>query len=147
MVFAVTLTKCCFTGVNSYTENINGQGYSAGCTCCALFVFICVYLCISRYSLSQLFVLCVFWWAGGRYTTVAFLCGCVLWKQDRFGVLIGSGIGGVEFFEDNCAKFNKAGGGAAGAKKVRPAPRFRSRFVRVSFFCLWQTKDDVTGYS
>lgn len=33
-------------------------------------------------------------------------------------MLIGSGIGGVEFFEDNCAKFNKAGGGAAGLKKV-----------------------------
>ena len=39
-------------------------------------------------------------------------------SQDRFGVLIGSGIGGVEFFEDNCGKFNKAEGGAAGLKKV-----------------------------
>lgn len=39
--------------------------------------------------------------------------------QDRFGVLIGSGIGGVEFFEDNCGKFNKAGGKAAGLKKAR----------------------------
>ena len=26
-------------------------------------------------------------------------------NKDKFGVLIGSGIGGVEFFEDNCNKF------------------------------------------
>lgn len=38
--------------------------------------------------------------------------------KDKFGVLIGSGIGGVEFFENNCAKFNDAGGGAKGLKKV-----------------------------
>lgn len=38
--------------------------------------------------------------------------------KDKFGVLIGSGIGGVEFFENNCEKFNAAGGGAKGLKKV-----------------------------
>ncbi|CAM9305022.1 unnamed protein product [Ectocarpus sp. 12 AP-2014] len=40
--------------------------------------------------------------------------------KDRFGVLIGSGIGGVEFFENNCNKFTGAGGGAKGLKKVSP---------------------------
>jgi 3-oxoacyl-(acyl-carrier-protein) synthase len=38
--------------------------------------------------------------------------------SDKFGVLIGSGIGGVEFFEDNCNKFTAAGAGGAGLKKV-----------------------------
>ena len=38
--------------------------------------------------------------------------------KDKFGVLIGSGIGGVEFFENNCKKFNDAGAGAKGLKKV-----------------------------
>lgn len=38
--------------------------------------------------------------------------------KDKFGVLIGSGIGGVEFFENNCQKFNDAGAGAKGLKKV-----------------------------
>lgn len=42
--------------------------------------------------------------------------------KDKFGVLIGSGIGGVEFFENNCEKFNKAGAGAKGLKKVRDDP-------------------------
>jgi len=40
--------------------------------------------------------------------------------KDRLGVIIGSGIGGVEFFEDNCNKFTAAGGGASGLKKVSP---------------------------
>eukprot|EP00611_Tribonema_gayanum_P025652 TRINITY_DN589_c0_g2_i3.p1 TRINITY_DN589_c0_g2~~TRINITY_DN589_c0_g2_i3.p1 ORF type:complete len:497 (-),score=181.45 TRINITY_DN589_c0_g2_i3:144-1556(-) len=40
--------------------------------------------------------------------------------SDKFGVLIGSGIGGVEFFEDNCNKFTAAGGNGAGLKKVSP---------------------------
>eukprot|EP00752_Nemacystus_decipiens_P003058 g2835.t1 len=40
--------------------------------------------------------------------------------KDKFGVLIGSGIGGVEFFENNCQKFNEAGAGAKGLKKVSP---------------------------
>ncbi|CAM9549654.1 unnamed protein product [Ectocarpus sp. 8 AP-2014] len=40
--------------------------------------------------------------------------------KDRFGVLIGSGIGGVEFFENNCNKFTGAGAGAKGLKKVSP---------------------------
>lgn len=39
-------------------------------------------------------------------------------NKDKFGVLIGSGIGGVEFFENNCQKFNDAGAGAKGLKKV-----------------------------
>lgn len=33
-------------------------------------------------------------------------------------MLIGSGIGGVEFFENNCNKFTGAGAGAKGLKKV-----------------------------
>ena len=37
----------------------------------------------------------------------------------RFGVLVGSGIGGVELFEENCNKFTAAGGGGKGLKKVR----------------------------
>ncbi|CAN0061054.1 unnamed protein product, partial [Discosporangium mesarthrocarpum] len=40
--------------------------------------------------------------------------------KDKFGILIASGIGGVEFFENNCEKFNKAGGGGPGLKKVSP---------------------------
>ena len=44
----------------------------------------------------------------------ACVCACVA------GVIIGSGIGGVEFFEDNCNKFTAANGGAAGLKKVYP---------------------------
>lgn len=39
--------------------------------------------------------------------------------KDKFGVLIGSGIGGVEFFENNCNKFTEAGAGAKGLKKVQ----------------------------
>ena len=51
--------------------------------------------------------------------------------QDRFGVLIGSGIGGVEFFEDNCAKFNKAGGKGPGLKKVSfPGPCTTAKTTR-----------------
>ncbi|CAM9577573.1 unnamed protein product, partial [Phaeothamnion confervicola] len=40
--------------------------------------------------------------------------------KDRFGILVGSGVGGVEFFEENCNKFEAAGGGGAGLKKVSP---------------------------
>ncbi|CAM9601521.1 unnamed protein product [Chrysoparadoxa australica] len=40
--------------------------------------------------------------------------------KDRFGVIVGSGIGGVEFFEDSCQRFFGAGGGGAGLKKVSP---------------------------
>jgi 3-oxoacyl-[acyl-carrier-protein] synthase II len=40
--------------------------------------------------------------------------------KSKFGVIVGSGIGGVEFFEDNCNKFTAAGEGAAGLKKVSP---------------------------
>jgi 3-oxoacyl-(acyl-carrier-protein) synthase len=43
-------------------------------------------------------------------------------ESDKFGVLIGSGIGGVEFFEDNCNKFTAAGGGGPGLKKVCDTP-------------------------
>lgn len=66
----------------------------------------------------------------GRYTQFAMAATDLALKdakldteavdKDRFGVLIGSGIGGVEFFEDNCNKFTKAGGKAAGLKKVSP---------------------------
>jgi len=38
----------------------------------------------------------------------------------RVGCLIGSGIGGVEIFEKNCAEFEKKGGGLAGLKTVSP---------------------------
>lgn len=37
-------------------------------------------------------------------------------------MLIGSGIGGVEFFEENCVKFNKAGGKGPGLKKASLLP-------------------------
>uniref|UniRef100_A0A6U1MH54 Nodulation protein E n=1 Tax=Fibrocapsa japonica TaxID=94617 RepID=A0A6U1MH54_9STRA len=38
----------------------------------------------------------------------------------KFGVLIGSGVGGVEIFENNLNKYTAAGGGYAGWKKVSP---------------------------
>lgn len=38
----------------------------------------------------------------------------------RFGVIVGSGIGGIEWFEDNCNAFTKAGGGYSGLKVVDP---------------------------
>lgn len=41
-------------------------------------------------------------------------------ESDKFGVIIGSGIGGVEWFEENCLKYNNVGGGGAGLKKVSP---------------------------
>jgi 3-oxoacyl-(acyl-carrier-protein) synthase len=31
--------------------------------------------------------------------------------QDRFGCIVGSGIGGVEWFENNCNAFTAGGGG------------------------------------
>ncbi|CAM9792932.1 unnamed protein product [Heterosigma akashiwo] len=38
----------------------------------------------------------------------------------KFGALVGSGVGGVEFFENNLKKFVKAGEGGSGWKKVSP---------------------------
>lgn len=38
----------------------------------------------------------------------------------RFGVIVGSGIGGIEWFEENSNAFTKAGGGYAGLKVVDP---------------------------
>jgi len=38
----------------------------------------------------------------------------------KFGALVGSGVGGVEFFEKNLKNFVKAGEGGAGWKKVSP---------------------------
>lgn len=40
--------------------------------------------------------------------------------SDRFGCIIGSGIGGVEWFEDNSIAFSKAGGGYASLRAVNP---------------------------
>lgn len=40
--------------------------------------------------------------------------------RSRVGCLIGSGIGGVEIFEKNCAEFEAKGGGLAGLKTVSP---------------------------
>lgn len=37
---------------------------------------------------------------------------------DRFGCIVGSGIGGVEWFEDNCKKFEEGGGGYKGLSAV-----------------------------
>ena len=41
-------------------------------------------------------------------------------EKEKFGVLIGSGIGGVEFFEDSCVGFAEENGGRAGLKRVSP---------------------------
>jgi 3-oxoacyl-[acyl-carrier-protein] synthase II len=41
-------------------------------------------------------------------------------NQFKFGALVGSGVGGVEFFEQNLKKFEEAGQGQAGWKKVSP---------------------------
>ena len=38
----------------------------------------------------------------------------------RIGCMIGSGIGGVEVFEKNCAEFEAKGGGLPGLKSVSP---------------------------
>jgi 3-oxoacyl-[acyl-carrier-protein] synthase II len=38
--------------------------------------------------------------------------------KSRFGCIVGSGIGGVEWFEDNCNAFTKAGGNLAGLRAV-----------------------------
>jgi hypothetical protein len=56
-------------------------------------------------------------WSIARVYVRVRACACLA------GVIIGSGIGGVEFFEDNCNKFTAANGGAAGLKKV---PRTRA---------------------
>lgn len=53
--------------------------------------------------------------------------------KDKFGVLIGSGIGGVEFFENNCNKFNEAGAGAKGLKKVQNNHLLRHRTNRIEY--------------
>lgn len=37
---------------------------------------------------------------------------------ERFGCIVGSGIGGVEWFEDNCNAFTAAGGGYNGLRSV-----------------------------
>jgi 3-oxoacyl-[acyl-carrier-protein] synthase II len=41
-------------------------------------------------------------------------------NKDRFGCIIGSGIGGVEWFENSCNAFTAANGGASGLRKVNP---------------------------
>jgi 3-oxoacyl-[acyl-carrier-protein] synthase II len=38
----------------------------------------------------------------------------------RFGCIVGSGIGGVEWFEDNCKAFEKQGGGYNSLRAVDP---------------------------
>jgi len=40
--------------------------------------------------------------------------------SNRFGCIVGSGIGGVEWFEDNCNNFGKAGGGYNSLRAVDP---------------------------
>jgi 3-oxoacyl-[acyl-carrier-protein] synthase II len=40
-------------------------------------------------------------------------------NKDRFGCIIGSGIGGVEWFEDNCNAFTAAGGGYNSLRSVQ----------------------------
>lgn len=40
--------------------------------------------------------------------------------QDRFGCIMGSGIGGVEWFENNCNAFTAAGGGYSSLRMVDP---------------------------
>lgn len=40
--------------------------------------------------------------------------------QTRFGCIVGSGIGGVEWFEDNCNAFTAAGGGYNSLRSVDP---------------------------
>ena len=39
-------------------------------------------------------------------------------NKERFGCIVGSGIGGVEWFEDNCKAFEKAGGGYNGLRAI-----------------------------
>ena len=39
-------------------------------------------------------------------------------NQDRFGCIIGSGIGGIEWFENSCTKFDAADGGLQGLRTV-----------------------------
>ena len=39
--------------------------------------------------------------------------------KDRFGCIVGSGIGGVEWFEDNCNAFAVAGGGYSSLRSVQ----------------------------
>jgi 3-oxoacyl-[acyl-carrier-protein] synthase II len=41
-------------------------------------------------------------------------------NQDRFGCILGSGIGGVEWFENNCNAFTAAGGGYDSLRQVDP---------------------------
>jgi 3-oxoacyl-[acyl-carrier-protein] synthase II len=41
-------------------------------------------------------------------------------NQERFGCIIGSGIGGVEWFENNCNAFTAAGGGYNSLRTVDP---------------------------
>jgi len=41
-------------------------------------------------------------------------------NQDRFGCIVGSGIGGVEWFENNCNAFTAAGGGYNSLRTVDP---------------------------
>ena len=41
-------------------------------------------------------------------------------NQERFGCIIGSGIGGVEWFENNCNAFSAGGGGYASLRNVEP---------------------------
>jgi 3-oxoacyl-[acyl-carrier-protein] synthase II len=41
-------------------------------------------------------------------------------NKDRFGCIIGSGIGGVEWFEDSCNAFTASNGGISGLRKVNP---------------------------
>lgn len=41
-------------------------------------------------------------------------------NQDRFGCIVGSGIGGVEWFENNCNSFKAAGGGYEGLRTLDP---------------------------
>uniref|UniRef100_A0A7S1XSM4 3-oxoacyl-[acyl-carrier-protein] synthase n=1 Tax=Phaeomonas parva TaxID=124430 RepID=A0A7S1XSM4_9STRA len=41
-------------------------------------------------------------------------------EKEKFGVLIGSGIGGIEYFEDSCVGFHEENGGRAGLKRVSP---------------------------
>lgn len=40
--------------------------------------------------------------------------------KDRFGCIVGSGIGGVEWFENNCNAFTAAGGGYNSLRQVDP---------------------------
>jgi 3-oxoacyl-[acyl-carrier-protein] synthase II len=41
-------------------------------------------------------------------------------NSERFGVIVGSGIGGVEWFENNCNAFTGAGGGYDSLRMVDP---------------------------